>query len=214
MENKKILNGFYNYTVLLTYAGFLLGLFGIVCAISGDYRMCMIMLMCAGICDMFDGAVAATKKRTAPEKNFGIQIDSLSDLVCFGILPAVFAYQLSGQGIVALIACGLYALCALIRLAYFNVCEEERQKSETGARKYYTGLPVTSAAVLWPLIFLLVSCLGELPKQGVLPGVAFAMAVAFVLGFNLKKPHLVGKLVLVVIGVGELIATILCVGNM
>ena len=215
MNSKKLLNGFYNYTVVLTYVGFVLGLAGIVCAIKGNFRLCMIMLMCAGICDMFDGAVASThKKRTPAEKNFGIQIDSLSDMVCFGVLPAVFAYQLSGGGVVATLACGLYALCALIRLAYFNVCEEERQKVETGSRTYYTGLPVTSAAILWPLLFLLGSCIPAIPMAWAVPGLALVMAVAFVLGFSLKKPHLVGKLVLVTIGVGQLIATIIGVGSM
>lgn len=209
MEKRKILNGFYNYTVVLTYLGFLLGLLGIVFALRANYRMSMIMLMCAGICDMFDGAVASTKERTRPEKNFGIQIDSLSDLVCFGILPAIFVYQMGEGSIAAMICGGLYALCALIRLAYFNVCEEERQQSEDGARKYYTGLPVTSAALIWPLLFILGSYITAIPMRWALPGLAFVMAVAFVLGFKLRKAHLVGKIIMIVIGVAELIVTVI-----
>ena len=214
MEKRKLLNGFYNYTVVLTYLGFFLGLFGIACAIEGNARMCMVMLMCAGICDMFDGAVAATKKREPDEKSFGIQIDSLSDLVCFGVLPAVFVYTLGKGSVASMIAGGLYAICALIRLAYFNVREEERQKVETGARRYYTGLPVTAAALTWPLLYILGSLFTSIPMEWVLPGLALVMAVAFVLGFPLKKPHLVGKLVMVAIGVSELIVTVIGVGTM
>lgn len=209
MEKRKLLNGFYNYTVILTYLGFLLGLLGITFALQQNYRMCMIMLMCAGICDMFDGAVASTRERSRQEKNFGIQIDSLSDLVCFGILPAIFVYRMGEGHVVAMICGGLYALCALIRLAYFNVCEEERQQSEDGARKYYTGLPVTAAALTWPLLFILGSYITAIPMTWALPGLAFVMAVAFVLGFKLKKPRLVGKLVLVAIGVSELVVTVI-----
>ena len=200
--------GFYNYTVVLTYLGFGLGLFGIVCAIKGDFSLAMIMLMSAGICDMFDGAVASTRERTRQEKNFGIQIDSLSDLVCFGVLPAVFVYTMSCGSVLATVCGGLYALCALIRLAYFNVCEEERQETETGARKYYTGLPVTSAAVVWPLAFL-VGEFVSVPMEWVQPVLAAVMAVAFVLGFKLKKPYTVGKIVMVAIGVAELVLVII-----
>lgn len=212
MEKRKLLNGFYNYTVILTYLGFLLGLLGITFALQQNYRMCMIMLMCAGICDMFDGAVASTRERSRQEKNFGIQIDSLSDLVCFGILPAIFVYRMGEGTAVVMICGGLYALCALIRLAYFNVCEEERQQSEDGARKYYTGLPVTAAALTWPLLFILGSYITAIPMTWALPGLALVMAVAFVLGFKLKKPRLAGKLVLVAIGVSLLIVTVLGYG--
>ena len=211
MEKRKLLNGFYNYTVILTYLGFLLGLLGVALALQMKFRMSMIMLMCAGICDMFDGAVASTKQRSHAEKNFGIQIDSLSDLVCFGILPAIFVYQMCEGSVLAMVAGGLYALCALIRLAYFNVCEEERQKTEDGCRKYYTGLPVTAAALVWPLLFVLGSWITAIPMAWALPGLALVMAVAFVLGFKLKKPRLVGKLVLVAIGVAELVVTV--IGN-
>ncbi|BFL48500.1 hypothetical protein C3B58_00300 [Lactonifactor longoviformis] len=82
------LNGYYNYTVILTYLGMLFGFTGIVYVTEGQYSLAFICLMIAGVCDMFDGAVAATRQRDINEKWYGIQIDSLSDLVCFGILPA------------------------------------------------------------------------------------------------------------------------------
>lgn len=77
--------GVYNYTVLLTYIGMLTGLTGIGCAMGGRIPWALLCLLLAGLCDMFDGKIASTKKdRTPQEKRFGVQIDSLSDLICFG----------------------------------------------------------------------------------------------------------------------------------
>ena len=81
--------GFYNYTVILTYLGMLSGFTGIVCASSDNLKGALICLVIAGVCDMFDGKIASTMERTRQDKRFGVQIDSLSDLICFGVLPAL-----------------------------------------------------------------------------------------------------------------------------
>lgn len=128
--------GFYNYTVILTYLGMLTGFAGIVRVLSDDIRGAIVCLMIAGVCDMFDGTIASTMERTKQEKRFGVQIDSLSDLVCFGVLPALIVYA-GGSGGLRFIPCALYLLCALIRLSWFNVDEEERQEKESGHRTAY-----------------------------------------------------------------------------
>lgn len=84
--------GFYNYTVVLTYVGMLTGFAGILFAAGGQVSPALLCLLGAGFCDMFDGKIASTRPRTQQEKRFGIQIDSLSDLVCFGVLPAVIVW--------------------------------------------------------------------------------------------------------------------------
>ena len=76
--------GYYNYTVILTYIGTLFGFVGITFIWGGDLRTALICLMLAGFCDMFDGKIASTMKRTKQEKRFGIQIDSLSGMVQCG----------------------------------------------------------------------------------------------------------------------------------
>ena len=79
--------GFYDYTVILTYISFASAVSGIFCASTGHVRWAIVFLTFSGLCDMFDGKIARTKKeRTEDEKNFGIQIDSLCDVVCFGII--------------------------------------------------------------------------------------------------------------------------------
>lgn len=84
--------GIYDYTVLLTYFSLLSAGTGIVVSLSGHghpYIGTFFLLFC-GLCDAFDGKVARTKNnRTELERNFGIQVDSLSDLVAFGVLPAL-----------------------------------------------------------------------------------------------------------------------------
>ena len=181
--------GIYNYTVILTYIGFLSGFAGILCALEGNAAWALNCLILAGICDVFDGKVASTKKdRTRSEKRFGIQIDSLSDLVCFGVLPAVIVYTL-GRGWLRAVACGAYVLCALIRLAWFNVDEEARQDFDTGRRKVYLGLPVTSAAVVFPLLYGL--CILFCWSISILSiFVLLLVAAAFLTPFSIRKPSL------------------------
>lgn len=94
---------------------------------------------------MFDGKVARTKKnRTEVEKKFGIQIDSLSDIVCFGVGPAVICYCMGMKGVTGILILLFYVTAGLIRLAWFNVSEEIRQNETEEKRKCYQGLPITS----------------------------------------------------------------------
>ena len=179
--------GIYNYTVILTYIGFLSGFAGILCAFEGNVTAAVLCLIGAGVCDVFDGKVASTKQeRSRSEKRFGIQIDSLSDLICFGVLPAVIVYSLGGSRL-RILACGAYVLCALIRLAWFNVDEEARQDFDTGRRKVYLGLPVTSAAAVFPLLYGL-SILFCWPVRVLSIFVLILVAAAFLTPFSIRKP--------------------------
>ena len=124
----KKLIGVYDYTVILTYIGLTSSIFGITQAIHGDYKMAIGCLAFSGICDAFDGRIARTKKdRTEDEKNFGIQLDSLCDVICFGVFPALICYLLGVRGTVGLAIVFFYCLAAVIRLAYFNVLEGNRK---------------------------------------------------------------------------------------
>ena len=147
--------GIYDYTVILTYISLGISVFGITRALEGDFKVAIFCLALSGLCDMFDGKIARTKKnRTDDEKNFGIQIDSLCDVVCFGIFPAMICYCLgvnTPAGIGALI---FYSVASVIRLAYFNVSEAKRQNETSENRQYYQGLPITSIAVILPLAYV------------------------------------------------------------
>lgn len=147
--------GFYDYTVVLTYIGFASGVTGIFCASTRHLRWAVFFLAFSGLCDMFDGKIARTKKdRTKDEKSFGIQIDSLCDMVCFGVLPIVICYKLGMKYIFSMAILILYGLAGVIRLGYFNVMEAKRQEETSENRKYYQGLPITSMAIALPLFFV------------------------------------------------------------
>ena len=180
--------GFYNYTVWLTYAGAAAAVCGIFFSAGGHPFWGVICLLFAGATDMFDGKIASTMKRNEAEKNFGIQIDSLCDLISFGVLPVAIGYGLGLSGGFFFVSAVLYIICAIIRLAYFNVDEIMRQKNENGSRKTYYGLPVTAAAMLFPLIYGMKNLLGAalLP---VYQAALFAVAAAFILKFKIRKPR-------------------------
>ena len=210
MKNKLL--GYYNYTIILTYIGMVVGFTGITGVLSQDYIYSIICLMVAGLCDMFDGAIASTMDRTKQEKFFGIQIDSLSDLICFGVLPAIFVYSFcEGKGVSFAFA-GFYILCALIRLAYFNVDEQKRQIVSSESRKIYLGLPVTTAAIIYPFVFEICSVF-ILPTKSILLITMLAMSILFITPFKLKKPAMLGKLFVLLFGIAELLLLFIVLGE-
>ena len=180
--------GFYDYTVILTYLSLASATAGMILSAHDRFTAAVLCLLFCGICDAFDGIVARSKKnRTEEEKSFGIQIDSLVDVIAFGVLPAVLCYQMGQGRIIGIISLFMYVLCAVIRLAFFNVAEDRRQKTEGGCNKYYRGLPVTTASIILPVFFLL-----QLFVKPVLFGKLFhwvlaIMAFLFVLDFSVKK---------------------------
>ena len=181
--------GFYDYTVILTYMSLLSAFSGMILSGKGMHTAAVFCLMFCGICDAFDGTVARTKKnRTEDEKAFGIQIDSLCDAVSFGVFPALLSVRMGLNGILGMAIAAIYSLCAVIRLAFFNVQEAKRQQAEEGKRKTYRGLPVTSISMIYPVIALLQLFLPAGAFRVVLHIVMAATAFAFVLDFSVKKP--------------------------
>ncbi|SEP68998.1 CDP-diacylglycerol---serine O-phosphatidyltransferase [Treponema bryantii] len=223
--------GYYDYTVVLTYLSMLSATSGIMLCLNdiGHPYLGMFFLMFCGLCDAFDGKVARTKKnRTEQMKQFGIQIDSLSDLVAFGVLPACIGIAMLRSSIefsifpdfkflhladksaiikiVLTVIAVFYALAAMIRLAFFNVLEEERQKTEGGGvNKTYLGLPVTSAALVFPTILLIhIFCSADLT---LLYFIFLAIVgFLFVSRIEIKKPTTKGVLIMIAVGLIEAIA--------
>ena len=74
--------------------------------------------------------------------------------MCFGVFPAVILYFSGDNNIFGVAILVFYVLCAVIRLAFFNVLETKRQKSEDGCAKGYRGLPVTAAAIIFPFFYI------------------------------------------------------------
>lgn len=200
-----MLLGFYNYTVVLTYLSLCISTLGIFIASMGNIKVAIVCLMLSGFCDMFDGKVASTMDRTKDEKRFGIQIDSLCDLICFGVLPIMICYQMRIGSKEYICAATVYLLAALIRLSYFNVMEEQRQDTTTEKRKYYQGLPVTTIALILPLAFIILRT-----NFAYLYSVLLALvAVLFLVPFNLRKLSTKGMVAMTMLGFSEFIAILI-----
>ena len=207
--------GFYNYTVILTYISLLISSAGIYLAASGHPFYALCCLLASGICDMFDGKIARTRTQsTAEEKRFGIQIDSLCDVICFGVLPSAVGVSLAApQALPVRIAvwsvAALYVLCGLIRLAYFNVTEETRQASEGGRRTHFRGVPITTAAVVFPFVYAVSEFLLSLGGTAaslspwLYPAFLLITAVAFVAPVRVRKPRGIGLVILGAVGLCE-----------
>lgn len=223
--------GVFDYTVILTYLSLISAGTGIVVALSGSghpYIGVFFLLIC-GLCDAFDGKVARRKQnRSELEKSFGIQIDSLSDLVAFGVLPACIGaamfrtspfltetldlnsgvwYTVLIKGLLFAVLI-LYILAALIRLAYFNVTEEERRHKEDGVRTTYIGLPVTASALIFPTVLLIRYCIGvvfHLDFALLYFAAAAFVGYAFVGKFSVKKPTTKDIFIMIALGAAEFI---------
>ncbi len=197
--------GYYNPSVILTYLGVVCAFVSMYLSTKHNFRFAIFFLMLAGCCDMFDGTVARMVKRTELEKKFGIQLDSLCDIVCFGVTPAMIAFHLyhgSSLEVIGLL-CGLVlTICGVIRLAYFNVMEEERQEQTNERRTFYQGLPITCSAISVPVAYIIGKLLPNDMLAYFFSGFMLFTAFLFVFNFKVAKVHGMGLLVMVLAALG------------
>ena len=137
----------------LTLLGLCSGATSIRFAIEGDWRRAVAAIFCAMLFDMLDGRAA---RLLGADSRFGVQLDSLADLVSFGIAPAVLVYNwsLSQMGGAGWIAALIFCACSAIRLARFNI-EASRDEGASERHPYFTGLPTPAAACIMLLPLLL-----------------------------------------------------------
>ncbi len=174
--------GFYDLSVLLTYVGIAFAVIGICMAFRDELAISMVCLIIAGFCDMTDGTVARSfKNRTEDEKTFGIQMDSLADAASFVILPVAISLGMGNDDAVSMAIYVLYVLAGLIRLGYFNVLAS---KSEI---KYYTGLPVTVASLVFPLIWIAHHFMNDPWAAVIFSAVMVPMALLFISRIRINK---------------------------
>lgn len=129
---------------LLTLSALASGLSAVKFAMVDKFEGAVLLVALAGIFDMLDGRMARILKSSS---NFGAQLDSLSDMVVFGVVPALLLYlfALEDGGRIAWAACLFYAACCALRLARFN---SELHDPPTWAANYFTGVPSPAAAAL------------------------------------------------------------------
>jgi len=145
--------GFWNKSVYITYFGAFSAVLGLLLAFNyNNVDYAFVGMLIAAVCDMFDGKVARhLKNRTEIEKDFGVQIDSLADVICFITIPAITIYFFGLREVYQIIILAMYVVCGIIRLAYFNVAMSDKNK----AIEYYQGLPVPVSVFAFGLVWLL-----------------------------------------------------------
>jgi len=145
IKNKR---GIYMLPSIFTTFALFAGFYSIVASINGDFTVAAISIMVAMLWDTLDGRLA---RLTNTQSDFGAEYDSLSDLVSFGVAPALLVYlwSLSDLGRIGWLAAFIYLACAALRLARFN--------TQVGASKkrYFQGLSSpASAGVIASMIWL------------------------------------------------------------
>ena len=139
----KISTAAYVLPNLLTTCNLFWGFYAIIKSLQGEFETATYAIFLAAIFDVLDGRVA---KLTKTHSAFGIQLDSLCDLVSFGVAPSflLFQYSLHRMDRIGWIACFIYLACGALRLARFNVHSDQQ---DNGASDF-TGLPIPMAALI------------------------------------------------------------------
>ncbi|MBN1627729.1 MAG: CDP-diacylglycerol--serine O-phosphatidyltransferase [Deltaproteobacteria bacterium] len=132
--------GIYILPNLFTSASLFSGFYAIIGSIQMEFKAAAIAIIVSAVFDCLDGRIARFTKTTS---HFGTEYDSLSDLVAFGVAPAVLAFMwaLSPFGRLGWLAACLYVICGALRLARFNV------EKTSGDSAYFKGLPIPAAAI-------------------------------------------------------------------
>lgn len=135
---------------VLTGANLVLGMFAVAYAIEGNYMVGSVLILVAALLDRFDGKLA---RKLGSSSEFGKELDSLADLVSFGVAPAFTAYlwKLDQLGIAGLLVIILFVLCGAFRLARFNIMN---------VSGYFLGVPITVAG---SLVAVMVLAAGKAP---------------------------------------------------
>ena len=143
-----ILLGTYNRAGAVTFTGLLLAAAAAMFSFHRHLPWAMVCLIGCGLCDLFDGWVARRLNRSPSEAVFGLQLDSIVDMAAFGVTPVIILLHSGFHEWFDFIFFGIYVCAAAMRLAHFN----QEQGDAPGPPRCYTGLPVTYAALIFPVV--------------------------------------------------------------
>ena len=152
-RRESLKRGVYILPNLVTTGGLFAGFYGIVATMNGQYHLAAWFILISAVFDALDGKVA---RLTGTTSRFGVEYDSLADLVAFGVAPGLlmYAWALKPFGKLGWLAAFLYVVCGALRLARFNV------QVNTVESKRFVGLPIPAAAGMMASCVLLFYHLG------------------------------------------------------
>jgi CDP-diacylglycerol--serine O-phosphatidyltransferase len=182
-----LFSGRLNAPNALTFSGLICGLTACFLAVHSHTALAYIGLIYAGIFDLFDGWAARRRPRSKDEQLFGIQLDSLVDMASFGFTPVVIALHAGLATITDLALYVAYVAAVALRLAHFNTLQGGVSPASSQAPKYYIGLPVTYAALVFPVLYAFIHLIPRF--EGHILRAAFVfLTAAFVLRIPIPKP--------------------------
>jgi len=195
--------GVYRKCDFVTMAGTCFAVTGLICAFNLKTTFAVFCLIMSAICDAFDGVVARRFKSLKEQEIYGVELDSLSDAISFGVLPMMIVLNLTIHNFVTYTISVFFVLCGIIRLAYFNMLTTTKK----GSGKEFIGLPITASAIILPLVYFISYFFKFKHAIIVFPTTLLITGLLFISPFKLKKPTGREKAALSIMGI---IAIIIC----
>lgn len=181
--------GFFSIANVVTLFGLISSLTACFLAANENFIFAIYMLFLACICDIFDGKIARLdKERSSANKFYGIQLDSLCDMVSFGVAPCFIAFSAGYNGVIDVIIYCIFVICGATRLAYFNTLANAYPKK---AKKSFKGIPIPVSTLLITFLFMLREF--NIPfgfMQWIFRIFLLALAVGYILNIRIKKPDM------------------------
>ncbi len=201
--------GYYSIANAVTLFGLLSAVTSCFLAANGEIKYAVYMLFIASVCDMCDGRLArSTPNRTPRQISYGIQLDSLCDVVSFGVAPCYIAYSFGFDGGFDVFIYGLFILCGAIRLAYFNTLAIEKPGK---AMKNFRGVPIPVSSFVTLFLVILTTFIPANVMVWFFRIFFIILALGFVLNIRIKKPD--AKKSLIFLGVQVVLVLILLISG-
>lgn len=188
--------GIYRKCDWVTMTGTSSAILGIILASEGKTMYAVFCLIFSAICDAFDGVVARRFKSLKDYEVYGVELDSLSDAIAFGVLPMMIVRNLSVHNIYTLLVSIFFCLTGVIRLAYFNMLSTTRRSDG----KQFIGLPITCSAIIIPLVYFITFIIGKEYREIIFPITLLVTGILYISPFKLKKLSTREKVVLSIMG--------------
>ncbi|MDO8785885.1 MAG: CDP-diacylglycerol--serine O-phosphatidyltransferase, partial [Syntrophales bacterium] len=178
-KRTKMKKGVYVLPNLLTTASLYCGFYSVIASLKGDFSIAAVAILISFVLDGLDGRIA---RMTNTLSRFGAEYDSLSDLVAFGVAPAILTYTwaLSSYGKWGWMAAFLFVVCGALRLARFNI------QINIIESRVFNGLPIPGAAAVVSTCVLLFYHLGGAGKFNNLSALIIIPALSLLMVSNIK----------------------------
>ena len=177
--------GIYILPNLVTSASMFAGFYSLVATLNGNYAIAAVWIFISAVCDGLDGKIA---RMTGTSSKFGVEYDSLVDVIAFGVTPAlmVYAWAMKPYGRIGWLAAALFATCGALRLARFNV------QVNVVESKRFVGLPIpaagcmVAATVLFAQQYVFVQQFGRPDSVSRIGIIVLVYLLAFLMVSNVK----------------------------